>query len=139
VDSSRERARALSYVRGPGASGFLPSGNTALTRRATKYSPLRAVVVQWARARNRYERQGILVTAEALRCAEEECLADADVRERRRLRDAERRDAQEPAYRAAVNEAIRAQFPACPTGGSGANRGLDVREAFRKSRALGRG
>ena len=36
---------------------YLPSGNTALTRRATKHSPLRAVVVQWARARKRYERQ----------------------------------------------------------------------------------
>ena len=44
---------------------YLPSGNTALTRRATKHSPLRAVVVQWARARNRYERQGILIIAEA--------------------------------------------------------------------------
>lgn len=93
---------------------FLPSGNTALTRRATKHSPLRAVVVQWARARNRYERQGILVTAEALRKAEEECLADTDLRERRRLRDAERRAAQEPTYVAAVTKAIRTQFPGCP-------------------------
>jgi hypothetical protein len=93
---------------------FLPSGNTALTRRATKHSPLRAVVVQWARARNRYERQGIMVTAEALRKAEEECLADAELREHRRVREAERRAAQEPAYLAAVTEAIRAQFPSCP-------------------------
>src|SRR5262252_7224040 len=38
---------------------FLPRGNTALTRRATKHSPLRAVVVEWSRARKRYERQGI--------------------------------------------------------------------------------
>jgi len=59
---------------------YLPSGNTALTRRATKHSPLRAVVVQWARARKRYERQGILVTVEALCRAEEECLADEDRR-----------------------------------------------------------
>src|SRR5215204_3616541 len=41
---------------------FLPRGNVALTRRATKHSPLRAVVVQWSRSRKRYERQGILVT-----------------------------------------------------------------------------
>jgi hypothetical protein len=94
---------------------FLPSGNAALTRRATKHSPLRAVVVQWARARNRYERQGILVTAAALCRAEEECLADAELRERRRLRDAERREAQEPAYLAAVTETIRTQFPGCPS------------------------
>jgi len=71
---------------------YLPSGNTALTRRATKHSPLRAVVVQWARARKRYERQGILVTAEALRRAEEECLADEDRRARQRERAAERRE-----------------------------------------------
>lgn len=45
---------------------YLSRGNTALTRRATKHSPLRAVVVQWARARNHYERQGILVTRSAI-------------------------------------------------------------------------
>lgn len=39
---------------------FLPRGNTALTRRVSKYSPLRAVVVRWSKTRKRYERQGIL-------------------------------------------------------------------------------
>ena len=39
---------------------FLPRGDTALTRRAGKHSRLKAVVVQWARARKRYERLGIL-------------------------------------------------------------------------------
>ena len=39
---------------------YLPRGDAALTRRATKYSPLRAVVVQWSRSRQVYERQGIL-------------------------------------------------------------------------------
>jgi hypothetical protein len=34
---------------------FLTSGNTALTRRATKHSPLRAVVVRWSRTRKRYD------------------------------------------------------------------------------------
>jgi hypothetical protein len=34
---------------------FLASGNTALTRRATKHSPLRAVVVRWSRTRKRYD------------------------------------------------------------------------------------
>src|SRR5262245_61154967 len=51
---------------------FLSAGNTALTRRATKHSPLRAVVVRWARARKRYERQGILVTPAAIERAEAE-------------------------------------------------------------------
>jgi hypothetical protein len=37
---------------------FLPSGDTALTRRATKYSNRVAVVVRFSRSRNRYERPG---------------------------------------------------------------------------------
>ena len=45
---------------------FLPSGDTALTRRASKHSSLRAVVVQFSRARKRYERQGVLVEQPAL-------------------------------------------------------------------------
>jgi hypothetical protein len=53
---------------------FLPTGDAALTRRSSKYSTLRAVVVRWSRARKRYERQGILVESEALRRAEEESL-----------------------------------------------------------------
>ncbi|HYR09858.1 MAG TPA: hypothetical protein VEQ60_18935, partial [Longimicrobium sp.] len=40
---------------------FLPSGDTALTRRASKYTGLRAVVVRFSRSRGRYERQGVLV------------------------------------------------------------------------------
>jgi len=70
---------------------FLPSGDAALTRRATKYSPLRAVAVEWSRSRKRYERKGILVSEEAIEKAEVECLADADARERKRERNAGRR------------------------------------------------
>ena len=55
---------------------FLPAGDAALTRRARKYSTLAAVVLRWSRARKRYERQGLLVEAEALEKAEQECLAD---------------------------------------------------------------
>jgi len=55
---------------------FLPSGDTALTRRARKHSTLTAVVLKWSRARKRYERQGLLVEAGALEMAEEECSAD---------------------------------------------------------------
>lgn len=95
---------------------FLTRGNTALTRRATKHSPLRAVVVQWARARQRYERQGILVTTEAIDRAEKECLEDAGVRERQRARAAERREGTETAYSANVTAVIRTMFPGCPTG-----------------------
>src|SRR5262245_35299799 len=55
---------------------FLPRGDVALTRRASKHSQLRAVVVEWSRTRKRYERQGILAEPEAIARAEEETLAD---------------------------------------------------------------
>src|SRR5713101_6070267 len=70
---------------------FLPSGDAALTRRSRKHSMLSAVVLKWSRARKRYERQGLLVEERALELAEDECLADADRRARRREREAERR------------------------------------------------
>lgn len=93
---------------------FLPRGDVAITRRATKHSPIRAVVVEWSRSRQRYERQGILVTGDAIRAAEAESLADADLRARERVRAAARREAEEPALVASVTDAIRAQFPECP-------------------------
>jgi len=93
---------------------FLASGNTALTRRATKHSPLRAVVVRWARARNRYERQGILVTPAAIERAEAECLADEDRRVRQRERAAAMREVEDRDYEAAVTGKLRELFPGCP-------------------------
>ena len=78
---------------------FLASGNTSLTRRATKHSPLRAVVVRWSRARNHYERQGILVTPAAIERAEVECLADEDSRARQRERAAALREVEDREYR----------------------------------------
>jgi hypothetical protein len=93
---------------------FLASGNTALTRRATKHSPLRAVVVRWARARKRYERQGILVTSAAIERAETECLADEDSRARQRERAAALREVEDREYESAVAENLKALFPGCP-------------------------
>lgn len=63
---------------------YLPRGDAALTRRARRSSGLWAVVLEWSRTRQRYERQGVLVEPAALRQAEEECLADAKLRTRRR-------------------------------------------------------
>lgn len=54
----------------------LPAGDAAYTRRAKKYSPVYAVVVRWARARKRYERQGWLVEPEALQRARNELEAE---------------------------------------------------------------
>lgn len=93
---------------------FLSSGNTALTRRATKHSPLRAVVVRWARARKRYERQGILVTPAAIDRAEAECLADEEQRARKRERAAARREGEDRQYEAAITDKLRGLFPGCP-------------------------
>lgn len=95
---------------------FLPSGDAALTRRSKKYSTLWAVVLKWSRARKRYERQGLLVEAAALEKAEEECLGDSEVRERRREREAERRRELDREYVERFARAIRSYFPGCPEG-----------------------
>ncbi len=95
---------------------FLPSGNTALTRRARKHSVLAAVVLKWSRARRRYERQGLLVEAEALERAEQECLADSDVRARRREREAVRRAGLDRRYVERFALRVRELFPGCPAG-----------------------
>ncbi len=93
---------------------FLPSGDAALTRRATKASRLYAVVVRWSRRRNRYERQGILAEVAAIEQAAQECLSDADVRARRREREQSRRADQDVHFRSEFAAAICEQFPGCP-------------------------
>jgi hypothetical protein len=93
---------------------FLPRGDAALTRRAGKHSRLKAVVVQWARARKRYERQGVLIEEEALERAEEECGADAEARERRRRAAAISRTENDQAYVSEFAKHIAARYPGCP-------------------------
>lgn len=93
---------------------FLPSGDAALTRRAREASRLCAVVVRWAPARKRYERQGILVEEDALEQAEQRCLADAEARQRRRERERERTARHDAAFQAALVIEIRRLFPGCP-------------------------
>ncbi|MBW1836739.1 MAG: DUF2293 domain-containing protein [Deltaproteobacteria bacterium] len=93
---------------------FLPSGDTALTRRSRKYSTLVAVVLKWSRARKRYERQGLLVEEKAVEQAEQECLTDSEVRERRRKREAERRVVLDKQYVKRFSERLREFFPGCP-------------------------
>ncbi len=93
---------------------FLPAGDAALTRRAKQASRLSAVVVRWSRSRKRYERQGILAEEAAIQQAEEQCLADEDVRLRRRDRDRERRAQQDVAFQARMAGQIRRLFPGCP-------------------------
>lgn len=87
-----------------------------MTRRARKNSALSAVVLKWSRARKRYERLGLLVEEAALAAAEAECLADAEARERRNEREAERRELLDRDYVAAFALRLRELFPHCPQG-----------------------
>ena len=93
---------------------FLPSGNAAVTRRASAYSTLRAVVVRWSRARKRYERQGILAEPQAILRAEEESLADEEIRANRQARAAERRSIEDRDFVSAFARAIHLYYPGCP-------------------------
>jgi hypothetical protein len=93
---------------------FLPAGDAALSRRAKKESVLSAVVIRFNRSRKRYERQGILVEEAALERAEEQCLADEDLRQRRRDRDRERRASGDLVFQAELATEIRRMYPGCP-------------------------
>ncbi|MBE0428227.1 MAG: DUF2293 domain-containing protein [Nitrospirae bacterium] len=95
---------------------FLPSGNTALTRRAHKHSTLAAVVLKWSQSRKRYERQGLLLEETALEKAEKECLADDEVRARRREREAKRRAELDYKYIERFAKRVQELFPLCPSG-----------------------
>ena len=95
---------------------YLPSGDPALTRRARKNSRLHAVVLKWSRTRKRYERQGVLVEEQGLEQAEAECLADADLRQARKIREAERRDVLDKNYVKRYGEEIRRYYPRMPSG-----------------------
>ena len=95
---------------------FLASGDAALTRRVRKHSLLSAVVLKWSRARKRYERQGLLVEERALELAEDECLADADLRARRREREAKRRAELDETFVDRFAARIREVFPRLTTG-----------------------
>jgi len=93
---------------------FLPSGDTALTRRSRKYSMLFAVVVRFSRTRRRYERQGLLVESEALERAQQECLSDEEQRRIARERAASAREREDQRYIEQFASAIQASYPACP-------------------------
>jgi hypothetical protein len=95
---------------------FLPSGDTAITRRSQKHSRLSAVVLKWSNARKRYERKGLLVENEALERAERECEADAAQREFRRCRSMLRRAELDEKYINRFAARVREVYPHCPRG-----------------------
>jgi hypothetical protein len=93
---------------------FLPAGDAALSRRSRKHSSLAAVVVRFNRKRKRYERQGLLVTEEALARAEEECVTDAPARAAARVRAALARQEEDRKFVSALAQAILQRHPGCP-------------------------
>jgi hypothetical protein len=93
---------------------YVPSGDTALTRRSRKYSTLSAVVVRFSRTRRRYERQGILVESAALERAQQECLSDEEQRRIARERAAVFREREDRQYIQQFADAIRSRYPGCP-------------------------
>ena len=94
---------------------FLAAGDTALSRRSRKHSSLAAVVVRFNRKRKQYERQGLLVTEEALAKAEEECVTDAPARAAARGRAALARQEEDREFVSALAQAILQRHPGCPT------------------------
>lgn len=93
---------------------FLPSGDTALTRRARKHSSLSVVVVSFSKARKRNERQGVLVSADGLALAEEECLSDEEIRVKQREKARERETLKDAQYVEDFASEIRKFYPGCP-------------------------
>lgn len=99
---------------GLGEMEFLPAGDPALTRRATKHSARRAVVVEWSRPGKRYERRGTLLEPAAIVLARQECLADADKRQATQAKAAVRREIEDRQYLAAFTAELMRLFPSCP-------------------------
>ena len=93
---------------------YLEAGDAALTRRATKHSARKAVVVRFSRSRGRYERRGILVESAALEKAEQECAVDAGERAAARAKGAEERRRDDLVLVDRMTEQVLALFPRCP-------------------------
>ncbi len=72
VGDGNERAALCKICAGLGELFYVPAGDANLTRRISKYSTQKHVVLRWSNTRNRYERQGLLVELEALNKAETE-------------------------------------------------------------------
>lgn len=106
-------ARCLS-CEGLAAHEFLPSGDVALTRRASAASGRAVVVVAWRRSGKRWERRGTLVDPGAIAAAETACAGDAAEREKKRAVAAVRRAKLDAQFVAAFAAVVRARFPSAP-------------------------
>ncbi len=90
---------------------FLGRGDATLTRRARSNSSLNVVIVEWARRRKRYERQGVLLEPWALEKAEQECCEDQDQRRIQREKAAQRRAKDDRTYCDQVFQRLTDMFP----------------------------
>src|SRR5690606_42082186 len=106
-----EGARACLDCADLGERVLLPRADTAVTRGGREGRALSAVGVRFNRRKGRYERQGVLVEEEGLARAERRCLADAEARRRRRMRDARRRAAEDARFTEAFAAEILRLFP----------------------------
>lgn len=95
---------------------FLPSGDPALTRRASKISSQSHVVWKFSRARKRNERQGIVIEPSALEKAQSECESDKIQRARLKAKNQIVREKKDLEYREAFAQKIRELYPRCPPG-----------------------
>jgi hypothetical protein len=99
---------------GLGGLEFLPSGDAALTRRATAKSGRAVLVLDARQRRNRHERRGTLLEPAAIAAARDQCAADAGDREAKAVKRRERDAVKDAEFKAAFEAALRARYPGCP-------------------------
>ena len=93
------------------------------------------MVLKFSRARRRYERQGLLVEERALAQADADCLADGEVRERRKERERERRAELDEEYVRQFANRIRELYSNAHLREGTTDRGTRVFEIQRTCRA----
>jgi len=107
---TKERGRTLCLgCAGLDGLTYLPKGDATLTRRASKHSGARVLVVTRVYSRKRYKREGILIEPAAIERAQKECRADAAARDKRR-------EEREREHSVRFARALRRRYPSCPKG-----------------------
>jgi hypothetical protein len=92
---------------------FLPSGNPTLTRRASKYSSVKAIVKQINLTYKGYERIGILVEEVALQKAREECIFEEKNPDIASSQKSRKQDKFESHYIETFSIQIQSHYPSC--------------------------
>jgi hypothetical protein len=111
---SLERDGRCLKCAGLGDLVFLPSGDPALTRRATSFSARHELVMTFNRRRKREERRGTLLEPAAVEKARASCAADAVEREAKAVKRRARDAVKDAAFIAAFTAEILKAYPGCP-------------------------